>query len=82
MNTVIWTKNDCKYCSLAKQQLYIRNIEFEERNLSKGNWSKEQLLKEVPGAKTVPQIFIRGNYIGGYSDLLQYIEDHNMNING
>ena len=82
MNTIVWTKDNCKYCALAKEQLSSYKITFEERNISKGQWSKEQLLQSVPDAKTVPQIFIRGQYVGGYSDLLQYIEDHNMNIDG
>ena len=34
--------------------------------------SKEDLLKVVPNAKTVPQIFIEDRYIGGYTELMEY----------
>jgi len=34
----------------------------------------------VPNAKTVPQIFMWGEYVGGYTDLQNYIENHGMNV--
>lgn len=81
MNNIIWSKDSCPYCSKAKLLLENRNIPFEERNISK-DWTKEQLLEAVPNAKTVPQIFLWGNYIGGYDSLLEYMENHNMYSNG
>lgn len=78
---IVWTKENCSFCVRAKQELSRRNISFEERKLGSG-WTKEDLLKDVPLAKTVPQIFLWGKYIGGYTELMQYIEDHGMNING
>ena len=77
MKNIIWSKNDCSYCTKAKELLNSKAIEFEERNISK-DWTKEQLLEAVPNAKTVPQIFLWDKYVGGYDSLLVYIEDHNM----
>jgi glutaredoxin-related protein len=77
MKNIIWTKENCSYCTKAKELLLSKDINFEERNISK-EWTKEQLLESVPEAKTVPQIFLWGKYVGGYDSLLQYIEDHNM----
>lgn len=34
----------------------------------------DQLRELVPGAKTVPQIFIDGTYIGGYTDLVDHLK--------
>lgn len=81
MNNIIWSKDNCSYCNKAKLLLQNRNIPFEERNISK-DWTKEQLLEAVPTAKTVPQIFLWGNYVGGYDSLLEYMENHNMYSNG
>lgn len=75
--TIVWSKDACPYCDMAKELLVGAGIPFEERNLSK-DWSKEQLLEVVPDAKTVPQIFLYGEYIGGYTELQKYYEDHNM----
>ena len=42
----------------------------------------EDLLEAVPGARSVPQIQINGENIGGYTELLKYIEDTNFNGTG
>lgn len=81
MNNIIWSKDNCPYCTKAKILLDNRNIPYEERNISK-EWTKESLLEAVPNARTVPQIFLWGKYIGGYDSLLEYIENHNMYSNG
>jgi glutaredoxin len=77
MKNIIWSKDNCSFCSKAKILLQNRNIPFEERNIS-NEWTKEQLLEAVPNAKTVPQIFLWDKYVGGYDSLLEYIENHNM----
>jgi glutaredoxin 3 len=61
--------------------LKAKGIRYEERSLSDGSWSREQLLEAVPNARTVPQIWLHGKYVGGYTELEQYFEDHDMWIN-
>ena len=79
LNATIWTKNDCMYCSLSIKELNRRGYKIDERNIDT-LWTKEDLLKAVPNAKTVPQIFILKNkYIGGYDDLLKYFEETTSN---
>lgn len=68
MTATIWTKPGCPFCDMAKTLLEQKGIEYEERNLSNG-WTRRQLLEAVPTAKTVPQIFIDGEYIGTYEHL-------------
>jgi glutaredoxin 3 len=64
---------------MVKNKLRVSGVPFEERNIEPGGeWTKEQLLEAVPGAKTIPQVFIHGEYVGGYEDVLRYMEDHNM----
>lgn len=81
MGTVIWSKDNCPFCIKAKEMLSLKDIKYEERNISSGNWSREQLLEAVPNAKTVPQIWLHGRYVGGYTELQQYYEDHDMWVN-
>ena len=68
MNAIIWTKDLCNYCSAAKSLMKIHNIEFEEKKVG-GGYTREQLLEAVPNARTVPQIFLDGKYVGGYTEL-------------
>jgi glutaredoxin len=68
MKAIVWSKNQCPYCDQAKALLKMKGIEFEERNVSK-DWTKEQLLEAVPTARTVPQIILDGELIGGFTEL-------------
>lgn len=68
-NVLVWSKNNCFYCLWAKKLLESKNIEFEERNIDSGDWTKEQLLEINGDIKTFPAIFFDDNYIGGFSEL-------------
>jgi glutaredoxin 3 len=70
-NIVIFSKTNCPYCVSAKQFL-IRNgyTNFEEKVVGI-NATREELLEAAPNARTVPQILINGNLIGGYDDLVR-----------
>lgn len=72
MNAIIWSKEQCSNCDQAKNICKIFKIQFEERLIGE-NWSKEQLLEVVPGAKSVPQIFINNEYVGGLNELKRYV---------
>lgn len=65
---VVWSRDQCAYCDQAKNLLRSRGIEFEERNISHG-YTKQQLLEAVPNALTVPQIFMDGELVGGFTEL-------------
>lgn len=81
-DTVVWTKDNCFYCVMAKDLLNDLNIAFEERNVSQGEWTREQLQEAAPDSKTVPQIFLQGKYIGGFTELKIYIEETGFNGTG
>jgi len=68
MKAIVWSKDQCPYCDQAKALLKSRNIEFEERNVSQ-DWTREQLLEAVPNARTVPQIFLDEELVGGFNEL-------------
>lgn len=75
MQVIVWSKNPCPYCDQAKALLKMKGIAFEERNITTGNWTREQLLESVPGARTVPQIFIDDQLIGGFTELKKFFEN-------
>jgi len=70
---VVWSKYHCPYCDQAKALLTQKGIEFEERKIGDG-YTKEELLEAVPSARTVPQIFIDEELIGGFTELKKYFE--------
>jgi glutaredoxin 3 len=68
MKAIVWSKDQCPYCVQAKSLLESRGIEYEERNVSK-DWTREQLLEAVPTARTLPQIFLGEEHVGGFNEL-------------
>ena len=74
MKAIVWSNVGCHYCEMAKSLLTQKNIEYEERNVAK-DWKVEQLLEAVPGARTVPQIFLDDKYIGSYDNLVEYFKN-------
>ena len=65
---IVWSKDQCPYCDQAKALLKMIGIEFEERNINNG-WDKEDLLAAVPTARTLPQIFLDEELVGGFTEL-------------
>ena len=79
MRAVVWSKYHCPFCDQAKALLTQRGIEFEERKIGDG-YEKEDLLEAVPGARTVPQIFLDDKLIGGFTELKAYFaKEQNVN---
>lgn len=68
MTAIVWSKYQCPYCDQAKALLNSKGIQFEERKIGDG-WTKEDLLEAVPTARTVPQIILNDELIGGFNEL-------------
>jgi glutaredoxin len=74
MKAIVWSKYHCPYCDQAKSLLKQKGIQFEERKIGDG-WTKEELLEAVPTARTVPQIFLDDQLIGGFTELKDYLKE-------
>ena len=70
---IIWSKPACSYCDQAKKLLESRGMDYEERKIGTG-WTVEQLYEAVPNARTVPQIFLDNEYVGGFTELRKKLE--------
>lgn len=66
----IYSASYCSYCDAAKDFFRQKNIPFEEIDVTKDP-AKRAWLWEITGRSTVPQIFIAGTSIGGYTDLIE-----------
>jgi glutaredoxin 3 len=76
MKAVVWSKDNCPFCEQAKGLLKMKGIEFEEKKIGHG-YTKEDLLEAVPTARTVPQIFLGEELIGGFTELKKRLTDAN-----
>ena len=68
---IVYGKIDCPYCARAKEELSLRGIQFDYIDLEEiGKTAAEVTGRKV---KTVPQIYISGQYVGGYDELMEYL---------
>ena len=73
-NVEIYTGPLCAFCDRAKALLNKKGVSFKEINLVSDASKMEEMIKRTNGMKTVPQIFIGGQHIGG-NDKLQVLEN-------
>ena len=73
MKATIYTKNNCTFCVQAKTLMKIRGIDYEELNMQTQPTMRSELMEKcerinvVP--RTVPQIWIDDDYLGGFQEL-------------
>lgn len=73
-NVEIYTTKVCPYCVRAKNLLNAKDVDFVEHDLTGKDEEREALLKRSNGMRTVPQIFINGQHIGGCDNLYELEE--------
>ena len=74
MKAIVWSKPNCPQCTSAKQLLKIKGIEYEEKNIADGH-KIQDLLALVPNAKTMPQVWLDDEHIGGYLELRKKLNE-------
>ena len=65
----VYSGSNCQYCERAKALLKKKNVEFQEFNVQQDATKLDEMLARSGGRKSVPQIFIDGEHVGGCDDL-------------
>ena len=65
----IYTWRSCPFCIRAKQLLKSKGIDFIEYGIDGDEAARSQMAKRAQGRRSVPQIFINEQYIGGCDDM-------------
>lgn len=76
----IYTKAFCGYCFRAKQLLDGKGVDYQEYDVTMGGPDKAEMLRRKPDARTVPQIFIAGEAVGGCDDLMALDRDGRLDM--
>ena len=75
MQVIVYSKPACQFCDKAKALLTQLKIEYTERVVTK-DISLEELFKELgKTVRTIPQIVIDENHIGGFNELREHFVD-------
>jgi glutaredoxin 3 len=68
-NVEIYTWATCPYCMRAKQLLKRKGVSFTEYSIDGDNQARAAMSERAGGHRTVPQIFIDGEHVGGCDDI-------------
>lgn len=76
MEAIVYSKNPCPYCDRAKMLLKHKGINITEINAVENMDDMIQKVTEATGDRpqTVPQIFLDGQYIGGFTQLVEHFK--------
>jgi glutaredoxin 3 len=66
----IYTTGSCVWCVAAKNFLKQRGFSYEENRVDQNPAKYDEMLQRAQ-RRSVPQIFIDGEWIGGYEDLVE-----------
>ncbi|MEN9216146.1 MAG: glutaredoxin 3 [Gloeomargarita sp. HHBFW_bins_162] len=69
MNVEIYTWRTCPFCIRAKALLNRKGIPFTEYAIDGDEVARSRMAERAGGRRSVPQIFINGQHIGGCDDL-------------
>ena len=65
----IYTTDYCPYCTRAKELLAQKGVPYQEIDVTDDDAARADLVAKSDGRRTVPQIFINGQGVGGFTDL-------------
>lgn len=66
----IYSTRVCPYCVAAKNLLKSKGLAWEEVLVDTDPAEREKMLERSQGRRSVPQIFINDQHVGGYDDLV------------
>ncbi|MEB3219616.1 MAG: glutaredoxin 3 [Nostocales cyanobacterium 94392] len=70
-NVEIYTWQTCPYCIRAKMLLWWKGVKFTEYKIDGDTTARTAMAERANGQRTVPQIFINNQHVGGCDDLYQ-----------
>jgi glutaredoxin 3 len=68
-NVEIYTWQTCPYCIRAKLLLWWKGVSFTEYKIDGNEAARNRMSQRANGRRSVPQIFINNQHIGGCDDL-------------
>ena len=74
----IYTWQYCPFCIRAKALLNKKNIDFTEYKIDGDESAREKMSQRANGKRSLPQIFIDNNSIGGCDDLYSLEEENKL----
>ena len=78
MEIVIYSKNNCVFCNKAKHLTKSLGLTYTEKKMEEFD-SPQAMLEDIgKKIKTMPQIKIDNELIGGYHQLVEHLDDKGL----
>ncbi len=78
VNVKVYSTGTCPICVQAKTLLDKWGIPYAEKRIDQDRKAYEEMMKGTNNARTVPQICIKGKWIGGFSELTELHMDGDL----
>lgn len=79
-SVVIYGRNNCPFCTKAITLAESRGHNVTYLNVQENKDFARELRDKLPDVRTVPQIFIDGKHVGGYTDYLKLTEEEHTSL--
>ena len=77
MNFTVYSKDGCPYCTRIKQILDLCQIKYQEYKLDE-HFDRFAFYEEFGGGSTFPQVLLNNKKLGGCTDTVKYLKEHNL----
>ena len=77
MNFTVYSKEGCPYCTRIIEILKLKNFNFVEYKLDQ-HFNRFEFYEEFGGNATFHQVTINGQKMGGCTETVKYLREHNM----
>lgn len=67
----IYTWQTCPFCVRAKLLLWLKGVDYSEYRIDRDEAARVRMSQRANGRRSVPQIFVNNQHIGGFDDLNQ-----------
>ena len=77
MNFTVYSKDGCPYCTRIKQILDLCQFKYQEYKLDE-HFDRFAFYEEFGGGSTFPQVLLNNKKLGGCTDTVKYLKEHNL----
>ena len=77
MNFTVYSKDGCPYCTRIKQILDMCQFKYQEYKLDE-HFDRSAFYEEFGGGSTFPQVLLNNKKLGGCTDTVKYLKEHNL----
>jgi len=77
MNFTVYSKDGCNYCTQIKQILDLCHFQYREYKLDE-HFDSHQFQEEFGGNAAFPQVLLNNKKLGGCTDTVKYLKEHNL----